>query len=34
MRIAAICIDHDATLVTRNARDYARIPGLTLDVWN
>ena len=33
MRIAAICIDHGATLVTRNARDYALIPGLTLDVW-
>ena len=34
LRIAAICIDHGATLVTRNARDYAQIPGLTFDVWN
>jgi tRNA(fMet)-specific endonuclease VapC len=34
MRIAAICIVHGATLVTRNARDYNKIPGLTLDVWN
>jgi tRNA(fMet)-specific endonuclease VapC len=34
MRIAAICIDHGATLVTRNARDYNQLPGLTLDVWN
>jgi tRNA(fMet)-specific endonuclease VapC len=34
MRIAAICIVHGATLVTRNARDYSRIPGLTLDVWS
>ncbi len=34
LRIAAICIVHGATLVTRNARDYAQIPGLTLDVWN
>jgi tRNA(fMet)-specific endonuclease VapC len=34
MRIAATCIDHGATLVTRNARDYAQIPGLTFDVWN
>jgi tRNA(fMet)-specific endonuclease VapC len=34
MRIAAICIVHGATLITRNARDYAKIPGLTFDVWN
>jgi tRNA(fMet)-specific endonuclease VapC len=33
MRIAAICIAHGATLITRNARDYAQIPGLTFDVW-
>ena len=33
MRVAAICLDHGATLVTRNARDYARIPGLKFDVW-
>jgi tRNA(fMet)-specific endonuclease VapC len=34
MRIAAICVDHGATLVTRNARDDAQLPGLTFDVWN
>ena len=34
LRIAAVCIVHGATLVTRNARDYAQIPGLTFDVWN
>ena len=33
LRIAAICIVHGATLVTRNARDYAKLPGLTFDVW-
>jgi tRNA(fMet)-specific endonuclease VapC len=34
MRIAAICIDSGATLITRNARDYTQLPGLTFDVWN
>ncbi|HEY1187082.1 MAG TPA: type II toxin-antitoxin system VapC family toxin [Gemmata sp.] len=34
LRIAAICIVHGATLATRNARDYAQVPGLTYDVWN
>ena len=34
LRIAAICVGHGATLVTRNARDYAQVPGLTFDVWN
>lgn len=34
LRIAAICVDHGATLATRNARDYAQVPGLTFDVWN
>lgn len=34
MRIAAICIVHGATLVTRNVRDYAQLPGLTFEEWN
>lgn len=34
MRIAAICVAHGATLATRNARDYAQLPGLAFDVWN
>ncbi len=33
MRIAAIAIANNATLVTRNARDFRLIPGLQLDVW-
>ena len=34
LRIAATCMIHGATLVTRNARDYSQVPGLTFDVWN
>jgi predicted nucleic acid-binding protein len=31
--IAATCIAHGHTLVTTNARDFERIPGLALEVW-
>ena len=34
LRIAAIAVAHNATLVTRNQRDYALVPGLRLDAWN
>ncbi len=34
LRIAAICVVHSATLVTRNERDFAQIPGLGFEVWN
>lgn len=31
--IAASCVAHGHTLVTTNARDFARIPGLRYEVW-
>ncbi len=33
MRIAAICIVHSATLISRNRRDFSQIPGLTVEYW-
>ena len=34
LRIAAICLVHGARLITRNARDYALVPSLNLEIWN
>ena len=34
LRIAAIAIAHDAVVVTQNARDFARIPGLIVESWD
>jgi tRNA(fMet)-specific endonuclease VapC len=31
--IAGIALEHRLPLVTRNKRDYSRIPGLTLEEW-
>ncbi len=33
LRIAAIAMAHDATLVTRNARDFKGIEGLAVEDW-
>lgn len=33
MQIAAIAISTNATLVTRDVRDFERVPGLRFDTW-
>ena len=33
LRIAAIALEHAGTLVTRNVRDFQRIPGLAVENW-
>jgi tRNA(fMet)-specific endonuclease VapC len=33
LRIAAICTDHSATLISCNRRDFDRVPGLAVEYW-
>ena len=33
LRIAAICVAHRATLISRNRRDFERVPGLVTEFW-
>ena len=33
LKIASICLAHDATLLTRNVTDFATVPGLRVENW-
>ena len=33
LRIAAICVSHQATLVSRNRKDFAGLVGLSVEFW-
>lgn len=33
LRIAALCVAHAATLISRNRRDFERVPGLMVEFW-
>lgn len=33
LKIAAICLTHNATLLSRNLRDFEKVPGLRVENW-
>ncbi len=33
LRIAALCVTHSAKLISRNRRDFEKIPGLSVEFW-
>jgi tRNA(fMet)-specific endonuclease VapC len=33
LKIASICLVNDATLLTRNTRDFGKVPGLKIEDW-
>ncbi len=33
LRIAAITLEYNGILITRNLRDFQRVPGLTIEDW-